>query len=396
MNVYSQSANATLAVWLVLGVPQPVHAQGVLDLSKIPQTIGAKMVVAQPNGAVRSLSSDARNVRLNPGEYVVTRTAERVTAVSSAGTGTKDFQLPVTLSTIAPSGTQIALGIIVRTSNGLMPRASALQYEGTIYVGLVNTLSPATAIPLPAPVQVTLTGPVDSINPDQPKFDATNTFVPVALTTRNPLDPVELHVSTGIGITETIVPIPVINASLSVVLSVPRIAGFGFETDDVTVRAQGLPSPSRVPVTVFLQGGGGTILPAPQLALDANGEAFAKLRSSGVSPNVVVAATLATGATAQAQPISYVWPVAWLAFAIAGGVAGGVVKQLTSASQERKGWLGALAVSVLLGFLAAGLYTLGVSTIPAIPVGTGGQLVLAVVAALGSIGGVSLLPLPAK
>ena len=137
---------------------------------------------------------------------------------------------------------------------------------------------------------------------------------------------------------------------------------------------------------------GGSFTPA-KLTLDANGLATTTLRSSGVSPNVVVAATLGNGATAQAAPIAYVWPIAWLAFAVGGGVIGGVVKQLPG---KRRAWLATIVVSVLLGFLAAGLYMLGVSTVPAIPVGTGGQLVVAMIAALTSIGGVSLLPGAAK
>jgi hypothetical protein len=399
MNVFHSPVKTLPTLLVVMTCTLIVRAQGVVDLTKVPQInpgYKTEMVVKQADGSIRQVDANAKAVQVASGEYVVTRTAERVTEVSSSEHGGKNFQLPVTLTTIAPSGNPIALGIIVRTSNGLMPRGSATQYEGRIFVGLVNTRNPETAIPLPAPVQVTLTGLVDSISPDQLKFEATNAFTPIVLTARNPRDPVQLHLSTGVDISETVVPISVINASLSVMLSVPRIAGFGFETDDVTVQAKGLPSPAGVPVTVFLQGGGGTFLPASQLALDSNGEAFAKLRSSGVSPNVVVAATLAGGATAQAAPIMYVWPLAWLAFAIVGGVLGGIVKQLTASPKSRKGWIATLAVSVTLGFLAAGLYALGVSTIPAIPVGAGGQLVVAVVAALSAIGGVSLLPVPGK
>jgi peptidoglycan/LPS O-acetylase OafA/YrhL len=111
-----------------------------------------------------------------------------------------------------------------------------------------------------------------------------------------------------------------------------------------------------------------------------------------VSPNVVVAATLGNGVTAQAPPIAYGWPIAWFAFAIGGGLAGGLLKQLSDKQPRR--WLAAIVVSVLVGFVAAGLYMLGVSTIPAIPVGIGGQLVVAVIAAVAALAGVSVLPVP--
>src|SRR5262249_24088298 len=158
-------------------------------------------VVKQPDGIVRPVPPNAKVVPVARGEYVVARTAERATEVSSPTSG-KGFQLPVTLATVTPSGTS-ALEIIVRTGNRLRPRGSATDYEGRILVGLVNKSDPGITIPLPAPVQVTVAGPIDSITPDQPKFEATNTFVPVTLTARNPRDPVELHVSTGIDLTET-------------------------------------------------------------------------------------------------------------------------------------------------------------------------------------------------
>lgn len=382
-------------VALVLAGPAwPAEAQFPLDLSKMrgsmPQP-AAVILVKAPDGAVREVKPAATSIMVRPGEYAVAKTAEGVTQVAApAGTGT-GYQLPVTLATVGATGTQIALGIIVRTGSGLMPRVDPSQYEGRIYVGLVNTLDPLTTIKLPAPVQVTVTGPVISITPDQHQFEATNTFVPVTVVARNPRDPVELRVSTGVDISETVVPVSVFNPSVSVVTSVPSIAGFGFETVDVTVQAKGIPKLEGMPVTLFLQGGGGSFTPASQLTLDANGRATAKLRSSGLSPNVVVAATLGNGATAQAAPIGYVWPIAWLAFAVGGGLIGGVLKQLTDKPRR---WLAVIVVGVLLGLLAAGLYTLGVSTIPALPVGIGGQLVVAVIAALTAFGGVSLLPIP--
>jgi hypothetical protein len=233
---------------------------------------------------------------------------------------------------------------------------------------------------------------VVSITPDQHQFEATNTFVPVTVLARNPRDPVELRVSTGLDLTETVVPVSVFTASVSVVTAVPSIDGFGFEAVDVTVQAKGIPKLEGMPVTLFLQGGGGRFEPGSQLTLDANGRATAKLRSSGLSPNVVVAATLGNGATAQAAPIGYVWPIAWFVFAVGGGVLGGVLKQLTAEKQRK--WLAAIVVSVVLGLLAAGLYALSVPTIPVLPVGTGGQLVVAMVAALSAFAGVSVLPVP--
>ncbi len=364
-----------------------------LDVASIRKTMphpAAAIVVKAPDGGEREIRPEATSVTLKPGEYAVAKTAERVTQVTAPeGSGT-GYQLPVTLTTVGATGTPIVLGVIVRTGNGLMPRQDASKFDGRIYVGLINTLDPMTTITLPAPVQVILAGPVESITPDQYAFDTTNTFKPVDVIARNPRDPVELRVSTGVAISETIVPLAVFNATVSVVTLAPSLAGFGFETVDVTVQATGLPKLEGTPVTLFLQGGGGSFSPE-KLTLDSNGMAKTKLRSSGLSPNVVVAATLGNGATAQAPPIKYEWPIAWLAFAIGGGLIGGVVKQLTG---KRRRWLATIVVSVLLGFLAAGLYMLGVSTIPAIPAGTGGQLVVAVIAALTSIGGVSLLPIP--
>lgn len=372
-------------------LPVPAAAQFPVDVARIRDLAIAStaIVVKAPDGAVREIAPETQSVTVRPGEYVVAKTAERATEVTApSGTGT-GYQLPVTLRTVAATGAQIALGVIVRTGNGLMPRVDALRHEGRIFVGLVNTLDPLTAITLPAPVQVTLVGPVESITPDQPQFDATNTFQSVNVVARNPRDPIELRVSTAVDLTEAVVPLRVFDASVNVLTSVSSIAGFGFETADVTVQAKGLPNPDGMPVTLFLQGGGGSFVPTSQLKLDANGRASAVLRSSGVSPTVVIAATLGDGTTAQAAPIAYVWPIEWLVFAIGGGFMGGVVKQLTG---KRRQWLAAIVVCVVVGFLAAGLYMLGVSTIPAIPAGTGGQLVVAVIAALAAIGGVSTLP----
>lgn len=396
MRTYDHVARLLSTAWLLAGLAEPAAAQFPLDLDRLRSSMpvpNAAMVVTGRDGAIREVSPNTKSITVAPGEYVFAKTAEKSTEVSApAGTGTA-LQLPVTLATVGATGAQIALGIVVRTGGGLMPRVDAPQYEGRIYVGLVNTLDPLTAIALPAPVQVTLAGPVDSITPDQPRFEATNTFVPVTVIARDPRNPVELRVSTGVDIDETVVPVAVFSASVSVVMSVPSIAGFGFETADVTVQANGIPNLVGMPVTLFLQGGGGSFLPASQLSLDASGRAIGKLRSSGLSPNVVVAAALGNGATAQAAPIQYVGPFAWLAFAVGGGVMGGVLKQLTG---KRRAWLAATVVSVVLGFLAAGLYMLGVSTIPMVPAGTGGQLVVTVVAALSAIGGVGLLPVPRR
>jgi hypothetical protein len=387
-----------LAIALLLaGIVPPVaiaqQRQYPVDVASIRKSMphpASAIVVKAPDGGVREIRPEATSIALKPGEYAVAKTAERVTEVKApAGSGT-GYQLPVTLTTVGTTGTPIVLGVIVRTGNGLMPRTDASKFDGRIYVGLINTLDPVTTIKLPAPVQVILAGPVESITPDQYNFDETNTFKPVDVIARNPTDPVQLRVSTGVAISETVVPLAVFNASVTVIAGAPSLAGFGFETVDLTVQAKGLPKLEGMPVTLFLQGGGGSFTPE-NLALDATGRANAKLRSSGVSPNVVVAATLGSGATAQATPIQYVWPVAWLAFAVGGGIIGGVVKQLTG---ERRAWLATIVVSVLLGFLAAGLYTVGVSTVPSIPAGVGGQLVVALIAALTSIGGVSLLPIP--
>jgi len=373
----------------VVGIAQSATAQVPVDLARL-HAERAAMVVRLPAGEVRAVSPDTRSLTVPPGAYVIAKTADLPTKIASSTEQGPGFQLPITLATVGSSGAQITLGVIVRTGNGLMPR-TASSYEGRIFVGLINTLDPLTAIKLPGPVQVTLAGPVDSIMPDQPLFETTNTFLPITVVARNPKDPVQLSVSTGVAISETIVPVSVVNASVSVVNSVSSIAGFGFETTDVTVQARGMPAFEGMPVTLFLQGGSGSFEPSSQLKLDASGRATAKLRSSGLSSTVVVAATLSTGATTQAEPIEYTWPTLWLAFAIGGGIIGCVVRQL---SGTRRAWLGALTLSVTLGLLAAALYVLGVSTVASLPAGTGGQLVLAVVAALSAIGGVSVLPVP--
>jgi hypothetical protein len=364
-----------------------------VDLGSLIQRVGpAEMIVKERDGAERSVAPDSKLVTIRPGDYVVAKTGAQLTKVGFASSNTgAGFQLPVTLATVGLTGTRIELGIIVRTGNGLMPRGNASQYEGQVYVGLINTLDPSPTITLPAPVQVTLAGPVEKIEPAQPKFDATNTFVPVTVTALNPRNPVELRVSTGSSISETVVPLSVLSASVSVFMSQPRIGGFGFETDDVTVQTVGLPNPNGMSVTLRLDGARGSFVPPSRLALDANGLAVAKLRSSGVSSKVVVVASLGNGATSQSTPIEYTWPLDWLAFAVIGGIIGGVIKQLTGTA---KGWLATIVVSVLIGFLAAALYALGVSIIPTVPAGTGGQLVVAVMAALGSIGGVAVLPIP--
>jgi hypothetical protein len=382
------SRTVLLGAILVLGIVHSAAAQFPIDLSRLHEA--SAMVLKLPEGSVREVNPATKSITLPPGGYVIAKTADRATQVASPPEQGPGFQLPITLATVGAAGAQIALGVFVRTGNGLMPRGPS-SFEGRIFVGLINTLDPLTAIKLPAPVQVTLAGPVDSITPDQPQFDTTNTFLPITLIARDPRNPVQLRVSTGVEITETVVSVPVVNASVSVVSSVPSLAGFGFETTDVTVQAHGMPAFEGMPVTLFLQGGSGSFEPSSQLKLDANGRATARLRSSGLSSRVVVAATLSTGATTQAEPIEYTWPTLWLAFAIGGGIVGCIIRQL---SGTRRAWFAALTLSVALGLIAAALYVLGVSTVTSIPAGTGGQLVLAVVAALSAIAGVSGLPIP--
>ncbi|MGE4056674.1 MAG: hypothetical protein AB7F99_17935, partial [Vicinamibacterales bacterium] len=211
-------------------------------------------------------------------------------------------------------------------------------------------------------------------------------FAEIAVTATNPAETLDVTVQAN-GTTErAMVSMPVRRPSLELSVTPRSVQGFGFESAQITVRTTGLSNPGGRVVTVSSDTGR---LETTEIHLNDQGTGSTTLRSVSIGNAAVHASSPPLGAVD--DTVRFAWPLALLASAAAGGLAGaflGLPKQ--AAGKRRKGVPQALLVGVLTGFVVVALYAVGVNVLPVQPTATAGEALAFALAAVGAFLGLRL------
>jgi len=250
----------------------------------------------------------------------------------------------------------VDLEVVVAVDNGLMLRGNDGVYSGDVFVGVMNRQNRAASDPLGAPVHVLVAGQVDTIDPAA-GVEITHTNQPfqrVALRARPTGNQVLVTARASFASDNTEVPIRVVRPRLRLTVTPAGIQGFGLETADVVVQAEGHPNPAGLTVTVVPTAG--RVEPDPVTTLNEQGVATARLRANGLG-SASVTATGADFEDSESRPIEYGFPWLFIGGVLLGGVAGGILKRRGPSSV----WSRVLVRSVLRGLAVAALYVAGVN-----------------------------------
>jgi hypothetical protein len=242
--------------------------------------------------------------------------------------------------------------------------------------GAVRTLS--------APIAFQVIGPVTS-EPDT--VTATQTAPPyreIRVQTDSPDAEVQVTIVSNVAPSGETLTLKV-RPSLDITVTPSTIQGWGLETADVLVSAQGFASgrDNRLQLSTTLGR-----LSANQAALDQGGMAQVSVRSESVgSGTVSVSGAGLDGAT---TAIGYVFPWRFLGAALIGGVVGGLLRK-RSRSSSPAALLKSLGIAVLSAAVVVALYVLGINLVGFALPNHGGEVLVFVVAALGALYGTKLL-----
>lgn len=279
--------------------------------------------------------------------------------------------------------TEVTLVPIVMVDDPLRFNAGTNRYEGSIAVGLVELGFKGPSKALSAGFNFQVFGDART-DPEMAIVSATAPpFVAMRVFADNPRDRVELQVVSNMSPDPVPLSLPVQRANL-MLKGKQNLQGWGLESAEVTVSASdGSASKGQV---VLLEAPVGNLSPE-QLQLDSNGTAHASLRSESIGSAMLTASS--NRLAPASETFNFEFPLRFLLAAIVGGVVGGLL---------RRGMAGAgrplfleLLLSVLAGAVGFGLFTLGVNLTGFQLPRNGGEVLVAVVAALFAVGGTAML-----
>ena len=279
---------------------------------------------------------------------------------------------------------EMTLVPVVTVADPLRFNSASDRFEGRIAVGLVEPGFSGPPKSLPAAFRfqafgdATTSPEVADVASTSPPFTAIRVFAP------DPRDTLELQVFSNVSGKPIALSMPVERARLSL-RAKKNLQGWGLESVDVTVSASnGSASKGQV---VVLEAPRGNLTPE-KLRLGEDGTAVASLRSEAIGA-VELTASSARLAPAR-ETFNFEFPLRYLLAVAVGGLAGGLLRH-----GLKRGNLKHLLLDLLLGVVAGalifGLYALGVNLTGFQLPRNGGELLVAVVAALGAFGGARLL-----
>lgn len=258
-------------------------------------------------------------------------------------------------------------------------------YEGSIAVGLIELGHTGAAKTLSAPIRFQVLGDATA-EPSIAQLASTSPpFTTIRVSARDVRAGVDLQVLSNVSAEPVKLTLPVRRAQLEL-RAKTRLQGWGLETAEVAVGASDgeASKGSRVVLSAPL----GNLSPQ-QVVLGEDGSAQTMLRSESIG-RVQLTATAASLEPGQLT-IDFDFPARFLL----GGVGGGLVGGLLRIGMNRTGSFGRLAWKLLLGVLTGtlvfGLFALGVNVVGfPLPRG-GGEVLVAVVSALGAFLGTGVL-----
>jgi hypothetical protein len=280
---------------------------------------------------------------------------------------------------------EVALIPLALVDDPLRFDAASKQFVGRIAVGLVELGYKGPAKALSAPIGFQVFGDART-DPDIAQVGSTSPpFQIIRISASDPRDSVELQVVSNVSAEPVKLTLPVQRARLEL-RAKTRLQGWGLESTDVVVSASdGEGSKGQV---VVLDAPRGTITPE-KVVLAADGTATASLRSESTG-RVQLTATSARLESARLG-LDYEFPARVLIAGVFGGLAGGLLRR----GLKRGGSSKRIALELLLGVLAGavvfGLFALGVNVVGFQLPQNGGEVLVAVVSALGAYFGTRLL-----
>ena len=288
---------------------------------------------------------------------------------------------------------EVTLIPVVYVDDPLRFNAAANRFEGRIAVGLVELGFKGPAKALPWAVAFQVLGDATTI-PELTDVSSTSPpFKLITVAANDPRDKVDLKVFST-GMEPVTVGVPVERAHL-VLNTKTRLQGWGLESAVVTVSASN-GSASKGQAVVLQAPALGTLSTQTlRLAEDGtNREVTLRSESTGSVELVANSATLAP-ATLR---VDFEFPLRFLIAAIAGGLAGGLLRRGVKRSGNYRRLALELLLSVLTGAVVLALYVLGVNVIGFKLPSSGGEVLVFVVSAVGAFLGTQVLQpkVPAK
>ncbi len=352
-----------------------------VDLSRLE---GRKVVVSNGTNG-REVAADVPAVTIRPDQYVVARWAgEDAATTPMRASSSQAWTAGFGFISVMPNGREVRFRPIIETAGGLQVMRDANGFRGQVFVGVVDLQNPSAAYDLPRPIALLLTGEADSVSPQQIQITHTNLpFTEVTVSARDPRDELELRLLASGTEERAVVRLPVVRPRLELRAAAGDIQGFGMETVEVSVRAVGLLEPEGRVVT--LSTSRGSLRPS-RVVLDAQGVGGATVRSAAVGGARLSASS--PPLTEASMALGFSWPLAMLAAAIVGGLAGAALRRARGASRGTAlPLLPALATGLLAGVVVVVLCAVVASAVPAVPVAAAGEgLAFVLAAAAGFVG----------
>jgi hypothetical protein len=269
---------------------------------------------------------------------------------------------------------------------GLRLAQAAAEFTGQVFVALEDQQDRTQTYTLPVAAHILVTAPVDKVDPGAFAIGTTNSWISVGLSALDPPNAFKIKVRASTDPNELAIDLTVVRPALVVTVTPDHIQGLGLELATVNVLVEGLPNPKGRTITLASPKGS---LSSTQVQLSDQGTGQIKIRSIATGTTVVEAVSppLDRGTS---HEIAFVWPWAFAAAALVGGLLGAFVRrgQLGRGKTSRPQTLaGDMLLGSLEGLLVAVLYAVGINVLPVTPSATAGEALVFALAALGGFMG---------
>lgn len=367
----------------------PLLAQRALRID--PRTLGIENIrVVSPVRDATTVQATTASVALRADEFLIGRAETPIqhTVLENSAR----FTLPYKIVGSDRTGAMVKLSPVIEVGGGgfrFDPNLDA--FVGNLFIGLQDELKPQQASPLARAVRMLVTATADSVGPASVLINHTNLpFLPVEIIVRRPEETVSVRLRPEFDSTGMELAVPVRRPSLHIEVSPPTIQGFGLETADVTVSAQG--AAINGPITVRLSSSGARPEP-PILTLEGSGTATTTIRSRGLgSAELTASSDILQSAAAE---VNFQAPWGFAIAAIAGGLLGGFLRFLmpligTTKKLRPRELALQVALGSLAGILTASAYAVGLNFLDLSPSAVVGEALVFTIAALGALAGSTL------
>jgi len=328
------------------------------------RNLGARVFQVDPDVLSRMTRQAAPSPAPDTARFITSRIgteALRNVADQATSTGRNTYVLPyrVLATSAGASGSErrsFLRPVIEVAGDGLSFAGSEEGFRGTLFLGVQDSLQPASAEPLPDTIHFLLDAAGARVDPGRIRVAHTNLpFEEVTVSSRENRDSVELRVRSSLWAEAVPLSLPVSRPALTVTAP-PTVPGLGLEAANVVVRSERIVS-GRVPVTVESTLG----RPEPSGAdLGPDGTLTVELRSTGLGEAEITVHS--PGYRPASTTVRFVFPVGFLLAALLGGVVGGSAHRIQKRKEEEAdSWIREAGAGLVFGMIVAVAYAVGVN-----------------------------------